>query len=272
MLTELLRSPPGSSPGLPTLAPMDAPTYRAAIVAEGAVVADLPPSALDAEVRACPGWDVARMIGHLGRVHAWATSFLDLGPHGGEADAGPRPPGGAALLPWYRERLDSLVAELDRHDPDEPSAGFTGPAPAGFWFRRMAHELAVHRWDAQNAVAPGEEGSIGPELAADGVDEWLEVFVPRLLARTGVPDDLVGATLHLHCTDEGGIDDTGEWLLRLTAQGSELERAHAKGDAALRAPAADLLLAVWHRKGLDDLDVVGDAERARAILDAVHVT
>jgi hypothetical protein len=35
-------------------------------------------------------------------------------------------------------------------------------------------------------------------------------------------------------------------------------REHAKGDAALRGPAADLLLALWHRLPLDDLDVVGD--------------
>ena len=51
-----------------------------------------------------------------------------------------------------------------------------------------------------------------------------------------------------------------------------MTRAHAKGDAALRAGAADLLLAVWHRTGLEALDVVGDADRARAVLDAVHVT
>ncbi len=246
--------------------------HRAAVAAEGAVVADLPPSALEATVGACPGWDGARLVGHLGRVHAWATSFLALGPDGGEPDAGPRPPSGAAILPWYRERLHALLDELDRHDPAEATQGFAGPTTAAFWFRRQAHELAVHRWDLQDAVAPGGADPIGAELAADGVDEWLEVFVPRFLARTGVPDDLVGATVHLHCTDEGGIEGTGEWLLRLTADGCEVERAHAKGDAALRAPAAELLLAVWHRHGLDALDVVGDAERAHTVLDAVHVT
>lgn len=251
---------------------MDAQTHLAAVAAEGRRVADLPPSALGAPVEACPGWDVARLVGHLGRVHAWATSFLALGPDGGEPDAGPRPPAGAALLPWYRDRLEDLVEELGRHDPGEVTAGFAGTTTVAFWFRRQAHELAVHRWDAQHAVAPGQEDPIGVELAADGVDEWLAVFVPRFLARTGVPDDLVGTTLHLHCTDEGGVEGTGEWLLRLIAEGCEVERAHAKGDAALRGPASDLFLAVWHRQGTGALDVVGDAERARAVLDAVHVT
>lgn len=249
---------------------MDAQTHCAAIVAEGELIADVAPSALHAEVRACPDWDVARLVGHLGRVQTWATSFLALGPDGGEADAGPRPPGGVAILPWYRATHAALVEELDRHDPAEATNGFTGPTTVAFWFRRMAHELAVHRWDVQDAAASEEVGPIGAELAADGVDEWLEVFVPRYLARSGVPKELVGATVHLHCTDEGGIDGTGEWLLRLTADGSELERAHAKGDAALRAPAADLLLAVWRRIGLDALDVVGDADRAGAVIDAVH--
>ena len=232
----------------------------------------LPPTALGAEVRACPGWDVARLLGHLGRVHRWAASFLSQGPDGGDADAGPRPPEGEAIRGWYREALDDLVAELDRHDPDEPSASFAGPAPVAFWFRRQAHELAVHRWDAQDAITPGAADPIGAALAADGTDEWLEVFVPRFLARTGVPDELVGATLHLHCTDDGLVEGTGEWLLRLTAEGAEVTRAHAKGDAALRGPASDLLLAVWHRVGLDAVDVVGDHARAAAVLDAVHVT
>jgi predicted lipid carrier protein YhbT len=82
-----------------------------------------------------------------------------------------------------------------------------------------------------------------------------------------VPAELVGATLHIHCTDTDG-----EWLLRLTADGIELERAHAKGDAALRGAASDLLLAVWHRADLDTIDVVGDADQAQRVLGLVHVT
>jgi hypothetical protein len=86
-----------------------------------------------------------------------------------------------------------------------------------------------------------------------------------------IPADLVGATVHLHGTDEDQTEPA-EWLLRLTAAGCEVERAHAKGDAALRGPASDLLLAVWHRIPLARLDVVGDVARAEAILALVHVT
>ncbi|CAN5768538.1 maleylpyruvate isomerase family mycothiol-dependent enzyme [soil metagenome] len=251
---------------------MDPVEHRAAIVAEGGLLAGLPASSLRAPIAACPGWDVARLLGHVGRVHAWAEAFLAAGPDGGDVHAGPRPPTGEAILGWYQERLDGFLAELDRHDPSEPAASFAGPSTVAFWFRRAAHELAVHRWDAQDAIDPGHAAPITPTRAADGIDEWLEVFVPRVLARNGVPEEVVGASLHLHCSDEGGIDGTGEWILRLTAEGAEVERAHAKGDAALRGPASDLLLAVWHRIGLDAVDVVGDADRAREILATVHVT
>lgn len=251
---------------------MEPAAHRAALLAEGAAVASLPVSGLDAPVAACPGWDVARLIGHLGRVHGWGASFLSLGPDGGEPDAGSRPPTGPAIFDWYRERLDALVAELDRHDPDEPARTFAGLDTASFWHRRQAHETAVHRWDLQSAVAPGQADPIDATLAEDGIDEWLTLFVPRFLGRTGVAEGLVGASLHLHCTDEGLPEGAGEWLLRLTGEGADIERAHAKGDAALRSPASDLLLAVWHRIPLTELDVVGDADRASAILDAVHVT
>ncbi len=254
---------------------MEPEEHRAAIATEGERLAAIPADALGASVAACPGWDVERLVGHVGRIHRWAAAFLAAGPEAGagSVDAGPRPPRGAAVLPWYRVSLTILLAELDRHDPAAPAPSFAGPTTAAFWFRRQAHELAVHRWDAEDAVSPGEATPVDPTLAADGVDEWLGFFVPRFLARgDGVPADLAGATLHLHCTDEGLPAGTGEWLLRLTADGAEVERAHAKGDAALRGPASDLLLTAWHRLPLDTLDVVGDADRAQRILDLVHVT
>lgn len=248
---------------------MDPAEHRAAIVEQGAALAAVPVEGLDASVRACPGWTVERLIGHTGRIHVWATSYIAQGPDGGAADAGPRPPAGEAILGYYREALDGLVAELDRHDPSEPSRSFAGPADVGFWFRRQAHEIAVHRWDAEDAVTPGGATPIPAPLAADGIDEWFELWTQRSLMDKGdgVPADLVGATLHVHCTD---VD--GEWILTLTADGPVFERAHAKGDAALRGRADDLLLALWHRVPLGAVDVVGDADRAQRVLDLVHIT
>lgn len=244
---------------------VDPAEHRAAIDREGAALAAIPASGLGSEVPSCPGWDVAKVLRHTGRVHRWAAEHIAgvETPSGGD-----RPPAGEALLPWYVESLALLTAELDRHDPSDAASTFAGPGDVAFWLRRQAHEIAVHRWDAEDAVTPGGATPFDPALAADGIDEWLEVFVPRFLVDKGdgTPADLVGATLHIHCTDT-----PGEWLLTLTAEGAEVERVHAKGDAALRGSASDLLLAVWHRKPLAEVDVVGDTDRAEAILDLVHV-
>ena len=49
-----------------------------------------------------------------------------------------------------------------------------------------------------------------------------------------------GKTLHLHATDADS-----EWLVTLHADRADAVRGHAKGDAALRGAASDLLLMVW---------------------------
>ncbi len=120
---------------------------------------------------------------------------------------------------------------------------------AAFWQRRQAHEAAIHRYDAQ--LAAGSPQPVNGTLAADGVDELLTVLGPRSFgaALAGPP-----ATLHLHCTDR-----QGEWLVRLTDSGFEVERAHAKGDVAVRGPASDLFLFSHNRRGTDGLEVFGDA-------------
>ncbi len=249
---------------------MDPAQHRAAIDREGAALAAIPASGLGEPVRSCPGWDVAKLIRHTGRVHRWAAEHIA----GAESPSGgPRPPEGEALLPWYAESLALLTAELDRHDPSEPASTFAGPGDVAFWLRRQAHEIVVHRWDAEDAVTPDGATPIAAPLAADGIDEWFTLWIHRstVVKGDGVPADMVGASLHVHCTDDIG-GEGGEWILRLAADGPEVERAHAKGDAALRGPANDLLLALWHRIPLTAVDVVGDADQAERVLDLVHIT
>ena len=65
-------------------------------------------------------------------------------------------------------------------------------------------------------------------------------------------------------------DHTGEEVWRY--DGVVVERAHAKGDVAVRGPASDLLLVAWHRKPVTSVDTFGDVDRAEAVLDLIHVT
>jgi uncharacterized protein (TIGR03083 family) len=132
---------------------------------------------------------------------------------------------------------------------------FTGPRPASWWIRRREHEVLVHRADA--ALARGLDFTVPAERAADGMSEYLGL----LAARKPGPDETPlaeGAVLHLHATDDG-LGPEGEWLVRGTAGGVVWEHGHGKGDVAVRGPAADLLLAVMHRRPADSVETIGDA-------------
>ncbi|MDP9073921.1 MAG: maleylpyruvate isomerase family mycothiol-dependent enzyme, partial [Actinomycetota bacterium] len=214
-------------------------------------------------------WDMTGLVAHLGGVHRWVTGILRTGV----LEKAPPPPldNPGVVLAWYGEGLASLLEELAQTDPDALAWNWFAqePAPARFWFRRMAHETAVHRWDAQAAAGAGPASPIDAELAVDGVDEFLG-FVARWLARR--PVESLSGTLHLHATDVAGVaggggggGGGGEWSLTLSPHGVATRREHSKADAALRGPASDLLLWLVNRLAPDGggLQVFGD----RGILD-----
>jgi predicted lipid carrier protein YhbT len=122
----------------------------------------------------------------------------------------------------------------------------------------MAHETTVHRVDAEQAVGR-PVAPVPPGLAVDGIDEIFSVFVAAL-GQGRSPGD--GRTVHLHATDA-----EGEWLIRFDRGAVTVEPGHAKGDAAVRAPAGDLLLWLWGRVPLDGLPVFGDPAAALALRD-----
>ena len=250
---------------------MDRHRHLALLIKEGDRLASMPPDSLDAPVPAVEGWTVEKVVRHTGRVHRWVTSMLQAGPDGTPAEVAPLPKG-PACLPAYRDALDLVVHQLKRLEGDEPTQTFTGVQPSRFWHRRQAQEVSIHRMDAADAVhaAGGDEPDpFAPDQAADGIDEWARFFVAIRwsLANGPFPDDLTGRTIHIHGTDDPAPDDGAEWLLTFTGEGVEVEATHAKGDVALRGPSQDLLLALWRRRPLDTLDIVGDRDLAVRVLD-----
>jgi len=214
---------------------------------------------LDAPVAACPGWDVARLAEHLGQIHRWADFCATHGrrPSADEAEALESFEVSNAAA-WMRTGAARLAETLRSLDPEAPTwHPFPVEQVAGFWPRRQAHETAVHRWDAERAV--GRPADIDPELASDGIDEYFEIVVPRLVVREAI--SLPAGSVHLHCTDV-----PGEWLIWADDDGFQMIRAHQKGDAALRGPAAAILLRLWGRESsrAGELSPVGD----ESVLDA----
>ena len=213
---------------------------------------------LGAPVPSCPGWDVTDLLAHIGTVQRWSAGIVERRATEREypADVG-RPEDPAALPDWVRAGAEHLVAVCAATPPDVELWTFPGPGPARFWFRRQAHEVALHRVDAE--LAAGAPRPIDGALARDGLDEFFDVVVAFRLR-----DRMVGAgeTVHLHRTD-----GDGEWLVRLGPDGPGVARVHEKGDVAARGAASDLLCAVRGRIDVSALEVFGDATLLARFVD-----
>lgn len=222
---------------------------RAAIAADAARIAELADSHFDTPVPSCPGWDIARLGGHIGRVHRMTIGVMTNTVDGfAHPDSMEKPPADPRAIPDFVRRgaaeLDTLLAT---RDPESPCWNFLNePMHAYFWFRRQAHETAVHRWDAENAITPQKVGwAVDPVLAVDGVDEYWVMARERLLPARKVAD--LGGSLHLHATDT-----VGEWMIEVNDGVLRVDHGHGKGTAAVRGTASDLFLGLWGRYDLGD--------------------
>jgi uncharacterized protein (TIGR03083 family) len=203
---------------------------------------------METTVPSCPEWNLRDLAHHLGSHHRWVAGNLDQPPDGKAFKRREEPPADEAIPDWLEAGAEMLATKLAATDPAKPCWTWVPfDDSVGFWARRTAHETAIHRWDVQNA--DGEADAVEPELAADGVDEYLGIlgaFQGRRFPEAG--------SIHLHSTDT-----PGEWLVRLDAEGIKLTREHAKGDVAVRGPASDVLLVLMGRKTMDAVDVFGEA-------------
>jgi hypothetical protein len=133
----------------------------------------------------------------------------------------------------------------------------TGDETIRWWCRRLAVEVAIHRWDAQHAAAADggpEPQPLDGEVAAAGIEEFVVEFLPGLLAHEGTEG--LGGSLHLHATD-GPV----EWWLDLDGR-QPARPGHAAADTALRGSRSDLLLWLTNRGPLETIEVLGDQEVA----------
>jgi uncharacterized protein (TIGR03083 family) len=210
--------------------------------------------ALDAPVPGCPGWTLTDLAQHLGGVHRWARTAVVEGRSGQKTfDA---PTAREPLVDWLRDGAAALVDALRAAGPAAPCWTIgTDPHVAAFWFRRQAHETALHAHDA--AASQGPADALDPALALDGVDEVVAVMFPRQVRLGRIPP--LPAALAL-APDEGG-----RWVVA----GDGTDPA-AAADATVTGPAEALLLLLWHRIALDDprLTVSGSRAAADAVLAA----
>lgn len=214
---------------------------------------------LSTAVPTCPGWDLRRLVVHMGNVHRWAATAATTAA---QPPSRPSDPDlSVDLADWLRAGAASLVEILRPLQPDQPTwHPFPTDQRAAVWPRRMAHETAVHRVDAELAAglaATDAADAVEPHLASDGIDEYLSVMLAGAAQRRG--RQLPASTLHVHCTDVHG-----EWLVWAKGASVTVQREHAKGDVALRGPASSLLTALWGRTWPDPgFELLGDQTAGR---------
>jgi uncharacterized protein (TIGR03083 family) len=242
--------------------PITAERWYAEIEASTEIMAGIVHGAdLPRVVPTCPEWTLRQLATHVGRAHRWAaeiasTRSAEFIPFRQVPD-GRIPDDPALHAPWLRAGAEQLIQAV-REAGSDPVWTFAGPRPASFWARRMAHETAVHRADAEITV--GRQPNVDADIAVDGIDEWLDSMsgaIPEDAQADALPE---GAVLHVHATDEG-LDGAGEWLVRREGSEVTVQPGHGKGDVALRGPASRLLLVLVRRVPPDDpqVEVLGDS-------------
>jgi MDMPI C-terminal domain len=144
---------------------------------------------------------------------------------------------------------------------DSPAWTFSslGERRAGWW-RRLAVELAIHRWDAQHAAADRTAlpRPVHGDVAVAGIQEFLTEFLPGLLAQPGVTG--LAGTLHLHATDEPGQRQAN--LGTGTADNADTRPAHT--DTTVQGTRSDLLLWLTNRGPLPAIKITGRESTAAA--------
>ncbi len=221
-----------------------------AIDAAGQALTDAGRQSLDTAVPSCPGWTVATVVKHIGLVHSWAGEMLRAYPT--EALPFPRTDVTGAELPdWADTRRAMLVAAVRDSDGEREMWAFGRIRPASFWWRRQAIETAIHAWDATLGAF-----EVPAAVGVAGIEELLGGLLARRFA--GEPPAWgAGRTIHLHRTD-----GDGEWLLTI-GDPPIVALGHAKGDLAVRGPAAELLLWAMNRR-TTAVELFGDSALAAA--------
>jgi len=224
---------------------------------------------LAATVPTCPDWTLEQLVLHMGGALRWVGTLVRIRARENIPDEqvprgdGPEKAGDAAELDaWLAEAGELVVGALREAGPDTEVWAWAGDLTAGFWARRMAHEITVHRADA--TLAAGLPYEVAPDIAADAVDEWLGIveYAQRVDPRWAAKELRgPGRSIHLHATD-AAPELNAEWLIELTESGVSSRRGHEKATVALRGPLTSVLLAFYRRLPLDsaELEILGERE------------
>jgi uncharacterized protein (TIGR03083 family) len=209
-----------------------------------------------ARVPTCPEWNLTDLAGHVAQVYLHKTECIRL-----DAFPDPWPPETTNPDPVAAldETYAALLAQFDAHAPGDHAATWYEPDQSvGFWIRRMAQETVIHRVDAE--LAAGLPPSpIRSDLAVDGIDEVLKVFVGY--GTTEWRDEFADL---LDAPDEREVviaTPEQAWVAVATPAGVRVSDVAGEPSAAVATVTgepAPLLLWLWNRTDDSAVQVSGD--------------
>ena len=242
------------------LSGMDFSQFLDCLAVDFARLRSVAPVAPAAAVPSCPGWTVADLTRHVGVVYLHKTVAMREG-----AEPDPWPPKEVAdeePLALLDRAYAGLREEFAARKPEDPTGTWYAPdQTVGFWGRRMAQETVIHRIDAElgtgQSVAP-----VPADLAVDGIDELLKVFVAYSVAEWGpyFTDILAGSPGRTYAIRTNGA----AWRVR-TGPGlfAVDDGDDGAADVIVSGPPTAVLRWAWNREGADEPSAVtieGSAE------------
>lgn len=207
-------------------------------------------------VPACEGMVLAELVRHLGSVHHLVTDWVREGRRPTAWVQAPEV--GVDLAAWATRGSADMLETLDARSPTQPCGTWSATdRTVGFWIRRMAHETAVHRVDAAQAV--GEHWRVDPELAADGVAEALELWLGTRLGNNVGGSGRAVRLLSSAETSGAAVD----WTVRPLKTIVEFGAGPANVDVTVTGTLSALWAWTWGRSDASHtIGTVGDEDAA----------
>jgi uncharacterized protein (TIGR03083 family) len=213
------------------------------------------------QVPSCPDWTADQLAHHVARTYLHKVECVKEGKfpeNWPPEDPDPSPTG--ALDAAYA----ALTRCFDEHRPGDPAATWHGPdQTVGFWIRRMCQESVVHRVDAE--LTAGLELAPTPaDIALDGIDEFLTLFLAFLSGEW--PDHFADV---LRSADPRPVTIAAggrEWTLTAGSGGVAVgdylvpdESAYERNEAArIGGEPSQVLLWLWGRLDERAVSWIGD--------------
>lgn len=236
---------------------MENSRYLECLEADYQRIREIVPGHLEGRVPTCPGWSVNDLTWHVGMVYLHKVTAMREGTQ--PENWPPDYDDDASAIELIDEGYRQLVEAFAARDPAEPGGTWYGPdQTVGFWIRRMAQETVIHRIDAELGVRE-QVTPVADDLAADGIDELLKVFVSYGVSEWAdhfaeVLKDSPGRTCLIAAEATAGSAG-GSWLVRtspgqFTVEGGPGERISGTvtPDVTVSGPPSAVLRWAWNRE------------------------